>query len=506
MFHSHRQMTPVVQTNSLGQSSGVPGISRAPANKRPLPPMPAAVDGQVLFQTAEGVTVTGTPVQFNRHGIVWELYNPSLAPRLSETLDQFKILFQGRTLYAGRAVVNNLVDAGTKTVCDATLDEANWTGLDFSAPLADGQLAQAYKNFLGEWQKFYQVSSAFKIIVADLQMFLTDLRHWLDQVELGVRAAPVSGRRRLEQKIAGELGPIILPQLTNFFEKFEDCLRAVEPEKLPAHQSFARRQLHPLLLCSPFLYRCFAKPLGYAGDYEMVNMMLRDPLEGASLYAKIINLWFVRQPPAEAHRNRIRRLVRQLQATTAPAASRNQIAKILSVGCGPAHEVQQFLQESHLADRAHFTLLDFSEETLAHCQSAMETAKGKFNRRTQFTFVKKSVQQIVREAARGGAAAAGKYDLVYCAGLFDYLSDAFCQNLTDIFYGWLAPGGKLVTTNVDAYNPRWLTMDHIMEWHLFYRRGADLLALKPAAAPDDLCAVQADATSVNLYFEAQKPE
>lgn len=500
-------MTPVIKTNGHGHGNSAQGISSPPAKKRPLPPTSATADGQVLFQTAEGVTVAGTPVQFSRHNVVWELYNPSLAPRLSETLDQFKIVFQGRTIYAGRAVVNNLVDAGAKTVCDATLDEANWAGLDFSTPTADGQVAQAYKHFLSEWQKFHQLSPVFKVIVADMQTFLTDLRLWLDQVELGVRAAPANRRLSLEQKIAGELGPIILPQLTNFFEQFEDCLRAIKAEQLPAYQSFARRQLHPLLLCSPFLYRCFAKPLGYAGDYEMVNMMLRDPLEGSSLYAKIINLWFVRQPPAEAHRNRIRRLVRQLQETTTQAVNRNQTAKILSVGCGPAHEVQQFLQASHLADRAHFTLLDFSEETLAYCHTSVTAAKNKFNRVTQFKFVKKSVQQIVRESGRGGAAAAaGKYDLVYCAGLFDYLSDAFCQNLTDIFYDWLAPGGRLVTTNVDSYNPRRLTMDHIMAWHLFYRRGADMLALKPAAAPDDLCAVKADTTSVNLYFEAQKPE
>ena len=168
--------------------------------------------------------------------------------------------------------------------------------------------------------------------------------------------------------------------------------------------------------------------------------------------------------------------------------------------------MQQFLRESHLADRAHFTLIDFNEETLAHCQSVVNEAKSKGGRNTQFTFVKKSVQQIVRESARRDAPDVNEqFDLVYCAGLFDYLSDAFCQQLTDIFYSWLAPGGKLVTTNVDDYNPRRLTMDHIMEWHLFYRRSADLLALKPDAAPEDLCAVKADATGVNLYFEAQKP-
>ena len=296
-------------------------------------------------------------------------------------------------------------------------------------------------------------------------------------------------------------------ELTDFFEKFEHVLGGLEPDRLPAHQTFARRQLHPLLLCAPFLHRCFTKPLGYAGDYEMVNMMLREPLEGGSLYAKIINLWFVQQPPAEAHRNRIARLVRHLQETTQRTTSRGRPARILNVGCGPAHEVQQFMQESPLADRAQFTLLDSNAETLAHCQSVLTAAARKYHRRTQLNPVKKSVQQLIREATRHReAAAVEEYDLIYCAGLFDYLSDAVGQRLTDIFYAWLAPGGRLVVTNVDDYNPRRLTMDQIMAWHLFYRRSADLLALKPAAASADGCRVHADATGVNLYFEAQKPE
>jgi hypothetical protein len=76
-------MTPVVKTNGHGNGNGAQGISSLPAKKRPLPPTPATADGRVIFQTVEGMTVAGTPVQFNRHNVVWELYNPSLAPRLS---------------------------------------------------------------------------------------------------------------------------------------------------------------------------------------------------------------------------------------------------------------------------------------------------------------------------------------------------------------------------------------------------------------------------------------
>jgi extracellular factor (EF) 3-hydroxypalmitic acid methyl ester biosynthesis protein len=504
MFHSHRLMSRVVYSNGPGQGTGVGGILSPSSKPPPASPAPAA-EIHVVFQTAEGVILRGTPLHLNRHAVVWKLHHPGLAPRLSETLDQFKIIFQERTVYAGRAVISNLVDAGIDIVCDATLDEASWAGLDFTAPPAAGQLAQEFRKFLAEWQKLYQVAPEFKVIIADLQTFLTDLRLWLEQVELGMRAAPATHRQSLEQKVTGELAPAILPLLTNFFEKFENQLRRLAPEQLPGHQAFARRQLHPLLLCSPFLYRCFAKPLGYAGDYEMVNMMMREPLEGASLYAKIINLWFVRQPPAEAHRNRIQRLVKHIEEKAAQGARRGRPARILSVGCGPVHEVQQFLKDSHLADHAHFTLLDFNQETLDYCQNIVLEAQRKYGRHTRFAFVKKSVQQIVKESTRSGDAAT-QYDLIYCAGLFDYLSDAVCQRLTDIFYGWLAPGGRLVTTNVDVFNPRRLTMEHIMEWHLFYRRGTDLMALKPAAAATDWCTVKSDPTGVNIYFEAQKPD
>ncbi len=46
------------------------------------------------------------------------------------------------------------------------------------------------------------------------------------------------------------------------------------PDLVPVHQAFGKRHLHPLILGSPFVYRTLQKPLGYAGDYEMVNMMM----------------------------------------------------------------------------------------------------------------------------------------------------------------------------------------------------------------------------------------
>ena len=98
-----------------------------------------------------------------------------------------------------------------------------------------------------------------------------------------------------------------------------------------------------------------------------------------------------------------------------------------------------------------------------------------------------------------------QFDFVYCAGLFDYLSDQICRRLSNVLYEWVAPGGLFVSTNVDSSNPRRITMDYIMDWHLIYRRGSDLAALRPDALAADAGVVEADSTGVNIHYAAWKP-
>jgi extracellular factor (EF) 3-hydroxypalmitic acid methyl ester biosynthesis protein len=237
----------------------------------------------------------------------------------------------------------------------------------------------------------------------------------------------------------------------------------------------------------------------------MVNMIMRNPFEGSSLFGKVVNLWFLQQPPAEAHRNRIGWLADRITEVASRGAGNARHARILSLGCGPATEVQQFIQRSPAVERAHFTLLDFNEETLLHAQSAIQESLRQAPRKPTVEFGKRSVNQILKEAGKSiERNAATQFDFVYCAGLFDYLSDAVCQRLVGILYDWVAPGGLLVTTNVDRSNPRRITMDFLMEWHLNYRSGAELARLKPAG-PVANSAVHSDATGVNIFFEARKP-
>ncbi len=58
------------------------------------------------------------------------------------------------------------------------------------------------------------------------------------------------------------------------------------------------------------------------------------------------------------------------------------------------------------------------------------------------------------------------YDMIYCAGLFDYFPDNVCRSLVSLYHRWVRPGGLLVTTNVHPKNPDRFVDGHLLEWYL----------------------------------------
>ena len=474
------------------------------SNIKPLVAEPGPRDSIIVCRTSQGYEVRATPLRITRHVVAFEVYNPYSILQLSELLQEFRIVVNDRLIYSGRATVSNLVNTGVMLVCEATLDEA-WLDVDLFALVTEPKKLQAdFTGFLKECEKINAILPQYKIVLADMQNYFMDLKRWLDQVELGIRSSPAGDHAKIEQDVIHELVPNILPSINSLFARFEAAADEVSGDLLPFHRIYAKRQLHAHLLCSPFAYRTYHKPLGYAGDYEMVNMILRDPLEGSSLFSKSVNLWFLSQAPAAAHRNRIKYLNKLLAQETRRAAHEGHHARIFNLGCGPAGEVQKFLTQDEVCNHASFTLLDFNDETLQHTTKVLEDLRSRFSRRTKIEIVKKSVHQVLKEEVKPGANQQ-MYDFIYCAGVFDYLSDRICKRLMNIFYGMLEPGGLLVATNVDASNPSRNGMEYLLEWHLIHRNAAQLKNLIPDRAPPGSGHINSEETGVNIYIEVRKP-
>lgn len=469
-------------------------------------PLFSESETHISCRNSQGAEIRATPVRLTRFSVVFEVYNPFSILQLSEVLSEFRITIGERCVFAGRAVVSNLVNTGIMVLCEATLDES-WLDVDLFSPIAQPQRLQAeFDAFMGEWRKNRAVAPEFKVAVSDFQMLLMDLRRWLDQVELGVRSEPVGVRSEMERTVLRELEGRILPEVGEWMDRFDAVAGGIPTDSRASHRAYARRQLHPLVLCSPFVYRTFQKPLGYAGDYEMVNMILRDPHEGATLFAKLVNVVFLQNPPALAHRNRIGHLHQRLVEEASRAARQGRRCRILNLGCGPAREVQQLLAQDEISNNVDLVLLDFNDETLEFAQENIVRLRDQHGRQTGLEFRSKSVNQLLKEASKPDTVAQrGYYDFVYCAGLFDYVSDRVCRRLTELFYELLAPGGLLLVTNVDDSKPFRESMDFLLEWHLIYRDHAAMQQLIPPNANNAPHEVLADPTGVNLFLEIRRP-
>jgi extracellular factor (EF) 3-hydroxypalmitic acid methyl ester biosynthesis protein len=479
-------------------------MSSMKTNLKYLAPQTTERDSIIVCQTSQGYSVRATPLRITRDVVAFEVYNPYSILQLSEVLNEFRIIVNDQLIYSGRATVSSLVNTGSMLVCEATLDE-DWLDVDLFALVTEPKKLRAdFSHFLTEWERINIILPQYKVVLADMQNYFVDLKRWLEQVELGIRSSPSTDRVNTELRLVHELAPTILPTIDSLFTRFEGIADEVPEELLPFHRTYAKRQLHPQLLCSPFAYRTYQKPLGYAGDYEMVNMILRDPLEGSSLFSKIVNSWFLSQRPAEAHRNRIAYLTKVIVKETWRVACSGRPARIFNLGCGPAREVQNFLVKDDVSNDTSFVLLDFNDETLQHTKEVLEDLKGKLNRQTKIEVVKKSVHQVLREEIKTGLHQQ-RYDLIYCAGVFDYLSDRICKRLMDIFYAMLEPGGLLVATNIDASNPSRYGMEYLLDWHLIHRNSTQLTTLIPDRAALESVAFKSDETGVNIYIEVRKP-
>jgi extracellular factor (EF) 3-hydroxypalmitic acid methyl ester biosynthesis protein len=460
-------------------------------------------DATVTCETSQQVEVHGRLLRLGRHDLAFEVLGATVVLQTSEVLTDFKVTSRDQPIFTGQAVVTGLVQGAENLVCQVSL-EGVWSEFELAGLVQQPQELQGnFAALIKSWSKFYRILPEFKIAVADIQSFLFDLRHWAEQIEVGMAALPSAEQAARARESVRGLASTVSPSLNNLFCRFELAASRVPEDQRAEHAVYARRQLHPLLLSSPFLHRVYRKPLGYPGDYEMVNMIMRDPAEGSSVFSRLINQWILAQTPAVGHRNRIQILKRRLEEEAARVWRREQPLRVFNLGCGPAREVEELIRESDLSNRMEFTLVDFNEETLQHTGAVLSEARQRHGRRTGLKLVKRSVAQMLKSRSQE---LGWDYDLVYCAGLFDYLPDRVCRRLLEVFYELAAPGGLVLATNVDTSNPITGFMHYVVEWDLIYRNADQFAALTPAAAPADQCAITAEHSGSNIFLSVRKPE
>ncbi|MEM9080543.1 MAG: class I SAM-dependent methyltransferase [Verrucomicrobiota bacterium] len=422
--------------------------------------------------------------------------------RLTETLQEVVVFLNGRRAYEGELTVTNVISEAVTSFCEARLKGA-WKGSEIVSADFASDPATHLREHTEQWVKNNEIRPMFRAVAADLENYLTGLENWCHQVECGWLSGS-EDRAEREGDLLAKTAPYVAKEIESHFADYEVIANKIEPELRQQHRRHLMKAVHRFILQSPFSYRCFKKPLGYAGDYEMVNLMLGNSFQGPNLFSKLLNHAFLKTGPVLAHQNRITYLTETLTQVISSRAAEGKRTRILNLGCGPAQEIQDLIRNSPDVEWCDIELLDFSDETLRYTEKRLAQACEDRGVEVNYRLIEESIQGFLKKAARGKDFELNSYDVVYCAGLFDYLQQRFCTKLVSAFRDLAKPGGLVLVTNVSDKNTIPNVMEDFLEWSIIHRTDEEMLELAGSRNLGDFKELKSDVTRINSFLELRK--
>lgn len=239
-------------------------------------------------------------------------------------------------------------------------------------------------------------------------------------------------------------------------------------------------QAHPLgdcLLQDPFTRRSFEKPRGYSGDGILLDLLYRHPstdslVAASSKLGREIYACTSMSSSAKAVQERRSILAGAVDAT----AERTSHAEILSVACGHLREAELC---GALADGRlkRWLALDQDHLNLATVAKAWNG--------TVVEPMPASVKGLI-----AGIYDTGDFDLVYTAGVYDYLPQENAVLLTRRLVDLLKQGGEFLFANFSTEVVPDGYMETFMNWPLILRDETEMWDIVNASV--DRNTVEAD--------------
>lgn len=235
-------------------------------------------------------------------------------------------------------------------------------------------------------------------------------------------------------------------------------------------------------------------PRGYPGDAGLLDIIYRHQTnEHIELPERARRLHAAIQAGAPPRSVRQRRML--LADAIDEAAVATPGVEILSVACGHLREAEWSLA---LAGNSvgRFVAADQDRDSLAR----LEADYG-----SRFPVIAPTPLSV-RDLLGSKTAMLGRFNLVYAAGLFDYLPDSVARALTQRLFGLLHPGGRLLIGNFGVGIPETAFMEAVMDWPLLWRSPAEIAAFASDIPEADIAerAIWPDATGTCWYLDLRR--
>jgi len=229
----------------------------------------------------------------------------------------------------------------------------------------------------------------------------------------------------------------------------------------------------------------FVKPYGYPGDFSIIHNIYQVYVNPDPDYSNW-DRFFQNQAGAQAVRNRKNYFLQYCR--NLEDSCRKEI-KVLILGCGPATDVNEYLEECP-ESRITFDLIDYDQTAINFARSQNE----KFNGHIEYFRI-----NVLRFKPYKS------YDLIWSAGLFDYFRDKHFVYLVNKYRKYLTEGGEYIIGNFSHANPTKKLMEVLSDWYLNHRSRFDLLKVAiEAEADEEKIRIDSEELGVNLFLRIKQ--
>lgn len=338
-----------------------------------------------------------------------------------------------------------------------------------------------------------KIRPEFKRVIKETRDFLLGTQKQIDEAE--TNGADLSSLVEKFYSRIEETMNHLLRETDRIAENFTD-------EEHIYHKDFLRDQLAPLLAPSPLNHRAWKKPLGYAGDYLMMEMLYDDnPFQGGSAFFKIINATSCRCVSGKFSAARVPYLLDKFKMLGQETIRLRGVFRVLNLACGPSKEIQEFIRTDPLSHQVEFYLVDQDQDAIAYSRNKIEKMKLESGSQVQIFYYPQPIKELfVSDVIQKWP----PFDFIYSGGLFDYFDDTTFEMAVQVLYGFLAPGGVMAIGNISPDDYSKTVKWYLNDWPLIYRNHKELLQFTPKEPPPQDVRIETEETEYNLFLVIKK--
>lgn len=288
--------------------------------------------------------------------------------------------------------------------------------------------------------------------------------------------------------------------MDDFNEKLQATADQIEESEIADYfWGYAFKEIFPYFMRSRFAERAYYKPSGYAGDFLMMEMIYANEPDGDGKLGKLMDRWCLESGAARAVRGRRKFLKDRLRELCGERRKKRGAARIMNIACGSNRELFDFLAGCDYTEQISALCIDVDPKALEYTGRVVDV----FPHRASIRLMNDNAVRWALGRVRHNI---GLQDVIYSAGLTDYLDDRVFVALINRSYESLENGGTLVIGNFGYANTNKAFLDHILQWRLIHRSEDDLRRIFSHTPFGERVEIVPEENGINLFAVAKKEE